>query len=341
MENYYKILQIDENASESEIKKAFRRLSFKYHPDKNPNEEEKFKQINQAYEVLKDPTKKAQYDFELTLRNPNRYSQHPLHEDFAHMGMGMSGAVGGGLFDSIFENIVNMKQSKMKNGNNKVSHNLDDIFTLFGAIDPSIDMKGGVFMGSPSFDMHHIRKQKEENKIELDDIHCEHFISFDESYYGCCVPIDIERTINKFNKTKTEYEKIYLTIPQGIDYDEIITIKDKGNVHDDKKSDIKVHIKVYNHDIYKRDGLNIILKKRLTFKESLCGFNFILEHINGKQMKMTSSRGNIIQNGDKKVLKNLGFQRNDKQGDLIIEFVVSHPDEKLTDEQLKLIEDIF
>ena len=70
-------------------------------------------------------------------------------------------------------------------------------------------------------------------------------------------------------------------------------------------------------------------------------FNFILEHINGKKMKMTSSRGNIIQNGDKKVLKGLGFERNDKLGDLVIDFIISHPEETLTDEQLKLIEEIF
>ena len=51
MDNYYKILELDENASEVEIKKAFRRLSFMYHPDKNPSQVEKFKQINQAYET--------------------------------------------------------------------------------------------------------------------------------------------------------------------------------------------------------------------------------------------------------------------------------------------------
>ena len=337
MENYYKILELDENASEVEIKKAFRRLSFMYHPDKNPSQVEKFKQINQAYEILKDPTSKAAYDFELSLKNPNPFPQFPSHEAFSNMNMGQPG---GGLFENIFENLINMKQKKnMKKG--QMAHNLDDIFQLFTVMEPGIDINGGaasMFMG-PHFEGLHQRQKEEIN--DLDDIHCEHFITFDDSYFGCCVPIDIERTIVKGTKTKTEYEKIYLTIPKGVDYDEIITIKDKGNICNNKQSDVKVHIKVYSHDSYKRDGLNIILKKRLSFKESLCGFNFILEQLNGKQMKMTSSRGNIIQNGDKKVLKNLGFERNDKKGDLVIEFIVSHPDEKLTDEQLKLIEDIF
>ena len=58
-------------------------------------------------------------------------------------------------------------------------------------------------------------------------------------------------------------------------------------------------------------------------------------------MKLSSSRGNVIQNGDKKILKNMGFNRNDKQGDLIILFKVLHPPESLTDKQLKLIEELF
>ena len=134
MENYYKILELDENASETEIKKAFRRLSFLYHPDKNPSQEEKFKQINQAYEVLKDPNTKAAYDFELSLRNPSSFPQFPNHESFSHMNMGQSG---GGLFENIFENIINMKQKKnMKKGG--VAHNLDDIFQLFTCNGPFI-----------------------------------------------------------------------------------------------------------------------------------------------------------------------------------------------------------
>ena len=60
--DYYKVLQISKDASPDEIKKAYRRLAHLYHPDKNPNTTEKFKEISEAYQVLSDPSKRKLYD---------------------------------------------------------------------------------------------------------------------------------------------------------------------------------------------------------------------------------------------------------------------------------------
>ena len=63
--DYYQILGVDRNSSDSDIKKAYRKLAVKYHPDKNPgdsNAEEKFKEISAAFEILKDPEKRSRYD---------------------------------------------------------------------------------------------------------------------------------------------------------------------------------------------------------------------------------------------------------------------------------------
>ena len=78
-ENYYKILGVDSNSSESEIKKAYRALSMKYHPDRNPGDrkaEEKFKEINQAYEILGDQESKKRYD--LTSEEMKVFDEHSL-----------------------------------------------------------------------------------------------------------------------------------------------------------------------------------------------------------------------------------------------------------------------
>jgi len=81
MKDYYKILEIKENATDDEIKRSFRNLSRKYHPDVNPNGEEKFKEIVEAYETLGDQKKRQKYDF--TKNNPHQDSS--LQDLFAQM----------------------------------------------------------------------------------------------------------------------------------------------------------------------------------------------------------------------------------------------------------------
>ena len=81
--DYYEVLGIQKGASDDEIKKAFRKLAVKYHPDKNPGDkeaEEKFKEVNEAYSVLSDKTKRQRYD------------------QFGHAGVGGAGAAGGNPF---------------------------------------------------------------------------------------------------------------------------------------------------------------------------------------------------------------------------------------------------
>lgn len=94
--DFYETLGVAKSADEKELKSAFRKLAMKYHPDKNPDDkdaERKFKEINEAYEMLKDPQKRAAYD---------RYG----HAAFEHGGMGGGGGgFAGGGFSDIFEDI--------------------------------------------------------------------------------------------------------------------------------------------------------------------------------------------------------------------------------------------
>lgn len=339
--SYYKILEVDENATKDEIKKSYRRLSFLYHPDKNPNDAQKaelFKQINEAYQTLSDETKRNQYDFELNLKHGN--NMHMNFNDPMDAFMG-----------SLFETVL---QSKPKNKRKQASKTMDDIMNIIGG-GLGMNMAGNVHELPPDFlfstgtipgfhNMTQIHKETEKTEPEeiLEDIHTNHEIDFEESYNGCCVPIIVTRIINHGQiKNNKETEKIYLNIPKGVDDDEIITIENKGHILNNKQSHVKVHIKIKDHPIFKRNGIHLILPKQISFKESLTGFDFILEHLNNSKTKLSSSRGNIIQNGDKKIIKNLGFDRNDKKGDLIILFHVLHPPEKLNETQLKIIEETF
>ena len=342
--NYYKILEVDENATKDEIKKSYRRLSFLYHPDKNPNDFHKaelFKQINEAYQTLSDETKRNQYDFDLNLKQGNHMQMNFNDPMDAFMG-------------SFFETVL---QSKPKNKRKQAAKTMDDIMNIIGG-GLGMNMAGNVhninmteippdfiFNTIPGLhNMSQIHKENEKPEPEeiLEDIHTTHEIEFEESYHGCCVPIIVTRIINHGQmKNNKETEKLYLNIPKGVDNDEIIMIENKGHILNNRQSHVKVHIKVKDHHVFKRNGIHLILPKQISFKESLTGFDFILEHLNDSKTKLSSSRGNIIQNGDKKVIKNLGFERNDKKGDLIILFHVLHPPEKLNETQLKIIEDNF
>jgi len=252
------------------------------------------------------------------------------------------------LMGSFFESMLN---NKPKNKKKQSAKAMDDFINILGGNIGGIgispvqftdmnDMSEFIY-GTNNIPFANLQQPYEKINV-VEDIHVTHEIEFEDSYHGCCVPIQITRTITRGSiKNSKENEKIYLTIQKGVDNDEIITIQKKGNIMHDNISDIKVHIKVKEHPIFKRNGIHLVLPKQVSFKESLTGFHFILEHLNGTKTKLSSSRGNIIQNGDKKVIKDLGFERNDKKGDLIILFNVLHPPNKLTEDQLKLIEETF
>src|SRR3989339_2067098 len=101
-EDYYKILGIEKNADASEIKKAYRKLAMKYHPDKTKGDkslEEKFKKISEAYAVLSDPEKRSQYDTYGSAGFQKRFSQEEIFRNFDLSDilkeLGFSGYMGG------------------------------------------------------------------------------------------------------------------------------------------------------------------------------------------------------------------------------------------------------
>jgi DnaJ-class molecular chaperone len=173
-------------------------------------------------------------------------------------------------------------------------------------------------------------------------------ISLEQAYTGCTIPVIIERWILENQNThhsnvtkKMESETVYISVPKGIDDNELIILRDRGNIaHDTLCGDLKIFVKVINKSSFIRKGLDLLYMKTITLKESLCGFEFDMLFINGKSFKIANNPGNIINTTFKKMIPKLGMEREGKFGNLIIEFKIIYP-EKLTLEQVKKIKDIL
>jgi hypothetical protein len=154
---------------------------------------------------------------------------------------------------------------------------------------------------------------------------------------GANIPLEIERWIVENGLKVFEKETIYVTIPQGIDDNEMIILRDKGNVlNDNVKGDVKVFVKITNETDFKRSGLDLILEKKITLKEALCGFSFEIKYLNGKSYTLNNNKGNIIPPEYKKIYPDMGLTRGEHKGNMVIHFHIDFP-EKLTEEQINKI----
>lgn len=279
--NYYETLGIEESASQIEIKKAYRSLSLKLHPDKQGGNADEFKKINEAYTILSDPEKRKDYDFS-------------LHGNV--------------------HNATNVNVSDMFNMmfNNEGLSNF--IKVNFEKVAKNMGLKKPVPIVTT---------------IKL---------NFQQAYDGYNYPLHIERflvTNPEVPDEKThETETIYIPIPAGIDDNEIIIVPNKGNVVGENVGDVKCCIKISNDTVYAREGMDLHYKKELSLKESLCGFAFCINHIDGRTYNINNSAGKIIVPGMKQIIPKLGMKRGEPMnyGNLIIDFEIKFP-ESLTKEQ--------
>lgn len=323
MKDYYDILGIDKESNIDKIKKTYRQLSMKYHPDKNKDKkyEELYKNITEAYTVLGNEEKKREYDMELTYKNSNYDIQSENIFDIFSL---FSNIPKKSQFNNINENIDNMNMPKIYSkmytnlniDNDNLNNNLNNILNEF--------VKN-------SF--------ADVNKPEPIEINLD--IDIKNAYCGTNEPIKVNRWILKNNVKSNETETLYVNIHKGIDDKEIIILENKGNIiNDNIKGDVKVYINIINETNFKREGLDLVYTKYITLKESLCGFSFDLEHLNGNILTFVNKKGNIITSKTVKVIKNQGITRNDTTGNLIIKFIIDS-NIKLTIKQIEQIEKIL
>lgn len=291
MPTHYETLGISKDANETEIKKAYRTLSFKHHPDRDSSESahEKMQEINTAYEVLKDENSRREYDDEL-----NGVRRGGFPHGFPHgFPPGFPpGFSSGPDLGSIFE-------------------------MFFNGGGPNIEIIHGP--GGPNiFFQRHISKPPVINKnVE---------ISLNDAYNGITMPIEIEKWSQRGDLQINECETIYLNIPKGINDGESIVLGECGNkINDSIRGDVKITVQIKNTTHFIRNGLDLIYKKRLLLREALCGFNFQIEHMNGKHLGFNNTT-TIISPGMRKIINSMGMiKEGQPTGNLIIEFDVDFP----------------
>ena len=307
MTNYYDILGVSKDASELDIKKAYRKLSLEFHPDRNPDPDmkikfqEKFQEISEAYETLSDPNKKQEYDHQ-QLYGGARQNPFGGHGGF---------------------------------GNMNEFTDMNDIFNMMfsGGMGP-MGMGGGM----PNVRIFHngIPVITKPNPIQQ-----EFCITLEEAYHGITsFKVSFERNRNGH----LEKDMIQLNIPRGINNGETLVLKDMGHVIQDRiKGDLHLKIVVQNHSIFERNGLDLHLKKQLTLKEALCGFTIEIPHLNGKKLRIShsTSTSHVIKPNDHRTIPDYGMIRDGHStGNLIIIFEIIFP-EKITESQIKILNDIL
>lgn len=278
---YYNILNLSKNATLNDIKKAYRQLSIKFHPDKNKNcDPEQFNKINEAYSKLLD---KYNSNSIYNIYEGNNERNNERNNDV----------------EKYYKNEPNNDILKYCNSN----------------INSNINSNSNININSNI------------NSNNAEDITTNLNISFNEAYNGCNKPIVVNRKITVNNVIGNETETLYIPIPKGIDNNEIIALPNKGNVYIShgiiSYSNIKVIISLLKHEVFERNGLDIIFVKTITLKEALLGFSFNLTHINNKNFKIKCFE--IINFNYEKVFPNMGFVRDTFVGNLIIKFNITFP----------------
>ena len=305
--DYYQVLGVDKKASQDEIKKAFRKLAVKYHPDKNPGDKEaenKFKQINEANEVLSDPEKRKKYD---TLgQNWNKFQ----HAGEGQTGRNANGFKGPDGQDYHFEGDMN---DFFGAGGAGEGSDFSDFFeAFFGG-----RRQGAGRSGSGTGSTAQFKGQDFETQME---------ITLEEAYHGTSRLIHLEN------------QKLRITTKPGAYEGQLLKIKGKGGKGSSAAyaGDIYVHVRVLPHPAFERRGDDLYTQHTIDLYTAVLGGESIIETLSGK-LKIKIPPG--TQNGKQLRLtgKGMPVYGTSQFGNLIVVLNVKIP-ETLTKEQKQLFE---
>lgn len=297
--DYYKILGVDKNASDAEIKKEYRKLAKKYHPDLNPDDEvsaNKFKEINEAYEVLSDKEKRKQYD----MFGSNYNFTGGQNFDPRNFGFNGSYTSSGG-FSDFFDMIFGGASGSGSSG-----------FSGFGGFENLFG--GGNFGGANFSNGYGQAPQRQKFETEI-------FVSVEDAYNG--IERDLYVNINNMPK------KITVKIPKGITNGKKVKVKGEKF---DVDGDILVKINVQDGE-YRLDGLNLIKRVSILPWEAFFGTSKVVETLSGKMKIKIPEK---IESMKKIRIAKKGFvDLKGNTGDLFLEIVIDNP-KNLSEEQIEI-----
>ena len=331
MADYYKTLGVEKGANADELKKAYRKLAMKYHPDQNkdnPQAEEKFKEINQAYDVLKDDQKRAAYD---------RYGAAAF--DGSMGGGGPGGAGFGAAFSDIFEDMFGDFMGG-RGGRKQSTRGSDIQYTLEISLEDAYKGKEAKI------------------KIPVNDTcdSCNGSGSSDTAGSAGCPTCDgngrvrqqqgfftIERTCPTCNGSgsviknpckkcdgygRLRKEKVLqVTIPAGVETGRRIRLTGEGEagIRGGQRGDLYVLLSVKPHKLFQRDGANLYCRVPITITRAALGGDVEVPTIEGTRASVKVPAG--TQTGQQFRLKGKGMSmlRSDTRGDMYIEIFVETP----------------
>jgi curved DNA-binding protein len=304
--DYYEVLGVKKDSSAQDIKKAYRKLAMKYHPDRNKGDkdaEEKFKKISEAYAVLSDPEKRKQYDTFGEGGFQQRYSQEDIFRGFdlgdilKEFGLG---GLGGGY---------------------RASSGQGSPFESF------FFQGGGPGAGRASY--HSTGQQP----IKGSDLTYELSVSLDEILSGS------EKAISLRREGKTE--NVSVKIPKGIKAGQKLRLAGKGSPspYGGPPGDLFLIINEQPHPVFTREGNNLIVEQHIPFSNACLGSEVNVKSLDGKNLKVKVPAG--IQPQAKLRLKGHGLPagKTGGRGDIYVKIMVDIP-KKLTAEQKKLVKEL-
>jgi len=317
--NYYTILGIDKNASQEDIKKAYRKSALKWHPDKNREREEeaseKFREIAEAYDVLSDPEKKRIYDQfgEEGLKGGPRPEEAPSfngpsgpsHGGFSYQFNGDPNDIFARFFKDSFQRSSSFAESPFEDGGG-----------LFG---------GGMFpMGGE-----HGRKRP-----AIFDLHC----SLEDLYNGTTRKLKVKRTSTSLQRA--DEAVLEIAVKPGWKPGTKVTFQGEGDEfgNSGQAQDVVFVIREKRHPLYTREGSNLLHHRKIPLVDALTGFKFDLPHLEpDKTLRIAVNE--IVTPTYTKVVKGKGMPSSKdpaEKGDLVVTFDIVYPKELPADSKERL-----